>query len=110
MNRARTVDGVKVFPRLTVVLSMVFVLLSAGKARAQLESLTLYDNFTAPKISPDKWIGGETRDFLGLKAHRGISNGQLQLTTRSVGFTASDAGVGTNFVFLAHPDPEEVTE
>jgi hypothetical protein len=110
MNRTRILPIVKVCARATVFLSVGFVILSAGKARAQLEPLVLYDDFSAPTISASKWFGGEGFDFLGLEAKRGVSNGQLELATRSVGFTASDSGVGTNSVFLAHPAPEEVTD
>jgi hypothetical protein len=109
MNRAKTRCGVKLCARLTLLLSMFLMIASVGKAKAQLEPLVIYDKFTAP-LSPNKWLGGEGRDSLGLSATRRITDGQLEVGTRSVGFTGSDTGVGTNFVFLAHPDPEEVTE
>src|SRR5207249_1388177 len=66
---------------------------------------SLYDNFKAPNISKNKWLGGEGSSQLGRDVSRGIENGQLRLRNRSVGFTASDSGSGINFVFLGVPDP-----
>lgn len=43
---------------------------------------------------------------MGLDVKRAIENGKLRLQNRSLGFTAANTGVGTNFVFLGLPDPE----
>ena len=84
---------------------VILVLLLTGSVTTG-SAQSLYDNFKAPKISPDKWVGGEGASLLGLETTRAIENGQLRLRNRSVGFTASDSGFGTNFVFLGLPDPE----
>jgi hypothetical protein len=88
----------------TLVLCMV--LLTASVTGGLAQSFQLYDDFNAPNISKTKWIGGERASQLGLDVSRVIENGQLRLRNRSVGFTVSDSGVGTNFVFLGLPDPE----
>ena len=84
---------------------VILVLLLTGSVTTG-SAQSLYDNFKAPKISPDKWVGGEGASLLGLETTRAIENGQLRLRNRSVGFTASDSGFGTNFVFLGLPDPQ----
>jgi hypothetical protein len=78
----------------------------ASATAALAQPLKLYDNFNAPNILRKKWVGGEGASQLGLDVSRIIESGQLRLRNRSLGFTASDIGTGTNFVFLGLPDRE----
>lgn len=110
MNQAMTIHGVKLCTRSAFLFFMFLTIVSVGKAWAQLEPLGLYDDFTAPKISTTKWLGGESLTGLGREVNRVISNGRLQLMTRAGGFTAFNTGVGSNLVFLTLPEPDAVNE
>jgi hypothetical protein len=87
----------KRFGTQTVLLCVLLLVLFAKVGSAE----PLYDDFSAPFISKDKWFGGEGVSALGRDVARAIENGKLRLKHRSVGFTASDSGLGINVVFLA---------
>ncbi len=89
----------------TFLLCMVLLTASVTVGLAQ-PFPQLYDNFNAPNISRNKWLGGEGASGLGLETSRVTANGQLVLRTRSVGFTGSNDGSALNFVFLGLPDPQ----
>ncbi len=71
-------------------------------------SLVLYDDFSNPLIDPAKWVGGEIFGT-GRETIRVISGGQLHLSYRSYGSTASDTGNQSGFLNLFFINPATIT-
>jgi hypothetical protein len=89
-----------------VVTFGLFLIGLAGSADAQ-----LYDDFNAAKLNPDKWVGEQTGDPVGLRLIRTIEfdgvDGHLVLTHRAAGSTSIDTGsqVSRNrLVFTQNPN------
>src|SRR5690349_5249903 len=71
-------------------------------------SLVLYDDFSHPLIDPSKWVGGEVFGS-GRETIRMISGGQLAMSCRSYGSTASDTGNQNGFLKLFFVNPATIT-
>jgi len=73
--------------------------------------VSLYDNFSALVINPDKWSGGEYAVPGGImtEAIRVIQQGALRLASRRYGGTDSDNGADFSGLRLDFADPRSVT-
>jgi hypothetical protein len=89
------------------VLALVVALLGLPPAAGAQVTLATYDVFTAPLISPDRWIGLETSSGPAVsngEIQRRVVNGQAQLLLRATGAAFSDTGAfsGTNRLRVGH--------
>jgi len=97
------------WPAICALVGVLGFVVSERSARA-IEPFVLYDDFNGAGVDAEKWLGAEGSSLLGRDAGHFVQNGQARLKNRSVGFTATDSGVGANFVILAVPNPAAVTQ
>lgn len=89
----------------------IFIALGLG-SDAGAASLVLYDNFTAPEINPDKWIGVDSFNSgpnPKTEAKRFIERGKLHIVLTTYGDTTSDSGTRSGDLGLGFPNPAAIT-
>ncbi len=92
--------------KIALALGVVLLIGVALVPAHALESLVLYDNFNAPVINRNKWLGNEG---LGAEATRLIQGTALRMTYRAYGPTSSNSGLTGSSNRLRFINPATVT-